>query len=73
MYFAPFRQFLREFIYKMADGKRNREKVWSNEATKALLDLWCDETIQVAFDQSKGSKETSKVYQRLLVSYFWIL
>jgi hypothetical protein len=54
----------------MAAVKRNRGEVWSNEATKTLLNLWCDEAIQVAFDQSKGSKETSKVYQRLLVSYF---
>jgi hypothetical protein len=53
----------------MAAVKRNRGKVWSNEATKTRLNLWCDEAIQVAFDQSKGSKETSKVYQRLLVSY----
>jgi hypothetical protein len=62
--------FSRELVLsKMAGVKRNRGKVWSNEATKTLLNLWCDEAIQVAFDQCKGSKETSKVYQRLLVSY----
>ena len=44
----------------MAAVKKNRGKVWSNEATKTLLYMWCDETIQVAFDHSNGPKKLVK-------------
>ena len=56
----------------MADNNervpRSRGNVWSKEATETLIELWCDEKIQLAFDQCKGSKDCSHVYHRLLVT-----
>ena len=47
-------------------ARKSRGKVWNDEETRALITLWCDETIQVALDNSKSSKDTSKVYKTLL-------
>ena len=39
----------------MADNNervpRSRGKVWSKEATETVIEPWCDEKIQLAFDQ----------------------
>ena len=51
---------------KMAD--RSRGKIWPDEATRTLIHLWSEETIQISLDTSKTSRDTAKVYQKLLVS-----
>ena len=52
-------------------ARKSRGKVWNDEETRALITLWCDETIQVALDNSKSSKDTRKVYKTLLVSVIY--
>ena len=47
---------------------RNRGKMWGNDATGLLIDLWSEETIQFALESSKTSKETREVYHTLQVS-----
>ena len=54
-------------------ARKSIGKVWNDEETRALIILWCDETIQVALDNSISSKDTSKVYKTLLVSQSYIL
>jgi len=52
---------------KMAK-KRGKMCMWSNDATDMLINLWPEETIQLAFENSKTSKETREVYNTLQVS-----
>ena len=48
--------------------KDNRGKVWSDAATRTLIALWSEEAIQISLDTCKTSRQTSKVYQIILVS-----
>ena len=48
--------------------KRGKMCMWSNDATDMLINLWPEETIQLAFENSKTSKETREVYNTLQVS-----
>jgi translation initiation factor IF-1 len=48
--------------------KRSRGKIWIDEETKVLIDLWGEEDIQVALDNAKTSRASSQVYKTLLVS-----
>jgi hypothetical protein len=48
--------------------KRSRGKIWTDEETKVLIDLWGEEDIQVALDNAKTSRASSQVYKTLLVS-----
>ena len=52
---------------------KSRGKVWKKEATETLTELWCDENVQIAFDQCKVSKDSSHVYHGVLVSYSYTL
>ena len=47
---------------------KSRGKMWSNEATIALIELWSEETIQFSLENCKTSRETGEVYKTLLVS-----
>ena len=49
-------------------ASKNRGKLWSNDATDILIDLWSEETIQCALESSKTSEETREVYSALQVS-----
>ena len=51
-------------------SKTTKGKVWSEKETKLLLTLWSEETIQIALENSKCTKDTNRVYQNLLVSCF---
>ena len=51
-------------------SKATRGKVWSEKETKLHLTLWSEETIQIALDNSKCTKDTNRVYRNLLVSCF---
>ena len=42
--------------------------MWSGEATRTLIELWSEETIQFSLENCKTSKETGQVYKTLLVS-----
>ena len=54
---------------KMASNRvKNRGKMWSEEATRTLIELWSEETIQFSLENCKTSKETGQVYKTLLVS-----
>ena len=52
----------------MAAVKKSRGKVWTDKETKALIDLWGEEAIQIAVDNAKTSRASSQVYKTLLVS-----
>ena len=43
-------------------------RILSNDATDMLIDLWLEETVQFALENSKTSKETREVYSMLQVS-----
>ena len=43
-------------------------RIWSNDAIDMLIDLWSEETVQFALENSKTSKETREVYSTLQVS-----
>jgi hypothetical protein len=47
---------------------KTRGKTWSDEATKKLIELWGEETIQIALDNAKTSKQSSQIYKTLLAS-----
>lgn len=53
---------------KGKEKEKNRGKQWSEAATMSLIDMWGQETVQVAFDSSKSSKQSSAIYKSLLVS-----
>ncbi len=52
----------------MAAVKKRRGKVWTDKETKALIDLWGEEAIQIALDNAKTSRALRQVYKTLLVS-----
>ena len=43
-------------------------RIWSNDATDMLIDLWSEETVQFSLENSKTSKEAREVYSTLQVS-----
>ena len=43
-------------------------RIWSNDAADMFIELWSEETIQFALENSKTSKETREVYSALQVS-----
>ena len=43
-------------------------RIWGNDATDMLIELWSEETFQFALENSKTSKETREVYSTLQVS-----
>ena len=43
-------------------------RIWSNDATDKLIELWSEETIQFALENSKTSDETREVYSTVQVS-----
>ena len=47
--------------------KKNRGIIWPDEATFVLIELWGEETIQLALDAAKCAKETREVYRRITV------
>ena len=47
---------------------KTRGKLWPDDATRCLIQLWSEETIQISLDACKTSRQTSSVYQILLVS-----
>lgn len=56
-------------IVIMAAVKKSRGKIWTDEETKVLIDLWGEEAIQVALDNAKTTRASSQVYKTLLVSW----
>ena len=48
--------------------RKNRGVVWQDDATNFLIDVWGEEVIQLQLENCKTSKQTSKVYEALLVS-----
>ena len=52
----------------MASKNRGKFCMGSSDATVMLIDLWSEETIQLALENSKTSKETREVYNTLQVS-----
>lgn len=53
---------------KKSREEKARGKHWSEEATATLIDLWGKETVQLPFENSKSSKQSSQVFKSLLVS-----
>jgi hypothetical protein len=46
---------------------KSRGKLWSEEMTKFLIQSWGEETIQEALNNSKSSKQTRGIYDKILV------
>ena len=40
-------------------------RIWSNDARDMVIDLWWEEAIQFALENSTTSKETREVYSTL--------
>ena len=65
--------------YVKKDGLEEPEecgtiRIWpSNDATDMLIDLWSEETVQFALENSKTSKETREVYSTLQVNNTFFL
>ncbi len=55
-------------VKNMMSSKSNRGKVWSEEATHNVNPFVAEESTQISLDTCETSKQTSKVYQILLVS-----
>ena len=53
--------------------KKNRGINWSDKATKALLELWAEESNQMSLEQAKSSKETRAVYENLKERYIIVV
>jgi len=43
--------------------------MWNNDARVMLINLWSEETIQLALENSETSKETTEVYNTLQVTH----
>ena len=52
----------------MASKNSGKFCMGSSDATVMLIDLWSEETIQLALENSKTSKETREVYNTLRLS-----
>ena len=48
--------------------RKNRGVVWQDDATNFLIDVWGEEVIQLQLENCKTSKQTSKIYEAILVS-----
>ena len=48
--------------------RKNRDVVWQDDATNFLIDVWGEEVIQLQLENCKTSKQTSKIYEAILVS-----
>jgi hypothetical protein len=48
--------------------KKNRGILWPDEATEILTELWGEEMIQIALENSKCAKETREIYRRITVN-----
>ena len=56
---------------KMASKNKKNSgtiRIWSNDATDMLIELWSEETIQLVLKNSETLKETRELYSTLLVS-----
>ena len=49
--------------------RKNRGVHWPNEVTEVLIDPWAEETIQIALENAKSSKEIRAVYHNLKVRF----
>ena len=49
---------------------RKNRGVWQDDATNFLIDVWGEEVIQLQLENCKTSKQTSKVYEAILVSRY---
>lgn len=49
--------------------RKNRGVVWQDNATNFLIDVWGEEVIQLQLENCKTSKQTSKIYETILVSH----
>ena len=45
----------------MAAVNNTRGKIWTDKETKALIDLWGEEAIQIALDNAKTSRASGQV------------
>ena len=61
-------RLLYEKKWKIASKNSGTICIWSNDATDMLIDLWLEETIQFALQNSKTSKETREVYSVIQIS-----
>ena len=52
---------------KSPKKRKNRGIVWEDEVVNILIDLWGEESIQIALENSKSAKETREVYRRIKV------
>ena len=50
------------------EKRSNRGIVWPDTATIELLDIWQEEEIRLAFENTKSSKDTRATYQVVKVS-----
>ena len=50
---------------KMASKNRGKICIWSNDTRDMLIDLWLEESIQFALENSKISQETREVLQHV--------
>ena len=48
--------------------RKNRGVVWQDDATNFLIDVWGEEVIQLQLENCKTPKQTSKIYEAILVS-----
>ena len=55
---------------KSSSPKKHRGIVWPDEATEVLIELWGEETIQIALENAKCAKETREVYRRITFDNF---
>ena len=53
------------------DAAKSRGKTWCDDATRTLINLWSEETVQLSLENRKSSKEKRQVYNRLLI--IWIV
>ena len=51
--------------------EKARGKHWNEEATATLIDLWGKETVQLPFENSKSSKQSSQFFKSLLADQFY--
>ena len=49
--------------------KKKNLRLWSDSATRDLIDLWGEESIKQSLDSRKSSKHTRAIYQSLLVGF----
>ena len=50
-------------LKRQVSVSKSRGKLWNDEATNMLIQLWGEETIQLALDNCKTSKQSGEVYK----------